>query len=126
MADPWDLPLVELASKAERDLRKLARRNRADAESVRDGLEQLRTGASNLDVKQVQGHPPWWRLRVGDWRVLYRKLSAEEVAELCRKRRPELTERLGKAPAVPQDGSGFLVFRIVNRGDLQRGVETLP
>jgi mRNA-degrading endonuclease RelE of RelBE toxin-antitoxin system len=110
-----DLPLLEFASKAERDLRKIVRRNRPDAESIRDGLAQLRAGASNIDTKQVRGHPPWWRLRVGDWRVLFRKLERGEVAELCRARKTGATTR-----------EGYLVFRIVNRADLERAVDTLP
>jgi mRNA-degrading endonuclease RelE of RelBE toxin-antitoxin system len=114
MNDIGTLRLLELSSKAERDLRKLAKRSRADARSVRDGLDQLRRGAANLDVKQVQGHPPWWRMRVGDWRVLYRPLTAGEVAELS------------DARGAVAGSSGFLVFRIVNRADLERGVETLP
>jgi mRNA-degrading endonuclease RelE of RelBE toxin-antitoxin system len=126
MADPWDLPLLEFASKAERDLRKLAKRNRADAMSIRDALDELRSGATNIDVKPVQGHPPWWRLRVGDWRILYRTLTSEEVLELCRRRQPALTEELGRKPALPRNGTGLLVFRIVNRRDLERAAGALP
>ena len=47
---------------------------------VSDALESLAAGAENLDVKALAGRTPWLRLRVGDWRVLYRPLSAEEAA----------------------------------------------
>jgi len=48
-------------------------------------------------VKAIAGHAGWFRLRVGDWRVLYRRVSA----------------------------SGMLVARIVNRRDLDRAVAQL-
>ena len=126
MANPWNLPMLEFASKARRDLRKLAKRHREDAESIRDALEELRRGATNLDVKAVQGHPPWRRLRVGDWRVLYREMSAEEIADVCRVRQADLRSQLGKHQAVPEDGTGWLVARIVNRSDLDRAAANLP
>jgi addiction module RelE/StbE family toxin len=120
MASRSNLASVEFGSKAVRDLRKLAKSNREDAEKIRDALEDLSSGASNLDIKQLQGHPPWRRLRVGDWRVLYRELSAEEIAELRKARR----ERAGSTRAAAR--KGWLVFRIVNRKELERAAATLP
>jgi mRNA-degrading endonuclease RelE of RelBE toxin-antitoxin system len=126
MANPWDLPLLEIASRAERDLRKLAKRSRTDAVRIRHALEELRSGTATIDVKSVQGHPPWWRLRVGDWRILYRPLTSEEVIELCRQRQAGLAEELGRKPALPRHGTGILVFRIVNRRELERAAGALP
>jgi mRNA-degrading endonuclease RelE of RelBE toxin-antitoxin system len=31
------------------------------------------------DVKRLQGHPYEWRLRVGDWRVRFRRDDAKRV-----------------------------------------------
>ena len=69
----------------------------ADERRVR--LERLRGGdAANLDIKALTGRPPWLRMRVGDWRVIYR-------------------------PADP--GPGWYVARVVNRRDLDATVKQL-
>ncbi|HYM55015.1 MAG TPA: hypothetical protein VES97_06610, partial [Solirubrobacteraceae bacterium] len=39
--------------------------------------EALAADAANLDIKQVAGHAPWRRLRVGEHRVLYRESTDE-------------------------------------------------
>ena len=52
----------------------------------------------DLDVVPLVGHAPWLRLRVGDYRVLFRPESAP---------------------------STFLVVRVVNRRDLERAVANL-
>jgi mRNA-degrading endonuclease RelE of RelBE toxin-antitoxin system len=52
----------------------------------------------DLDVVPIVGHPPWLRLRVGDFRVLFRPERAT---------------------------STFLVVRVINRRDLERAVEGL-
>lgn len=67
----------------------------------------------NLDVKALEGHGSWLRLRVGAYRILYRPLSVEELATVGRRRG-------GQAEA------GYLVARIVHRRDLERAVDTLP
>jgi hypothetical protein len=46
---------------------------------------------------------------VGDWRILYRPLTREELDRL----------KLGEQP------EGYLVARIVNRRDLERTLRTL-
>lgn len=94
-------PRVELAQRAVRDLRKM---DGAQRRRVRAALEALAVGAENLDVKALAGQAPWLRLRVGDWRVLYRPLSAEEAAA---------------------GGPGWLVARVVDRRDLERSVRSL-
>lgn len=63
---------------------------------VTDGLRRLASGDPNLDVKQLRGRDPWLRLRVGDWRVLYRPFEL-----------------------------GLWVERIVHRRDLHRAVDSL-
>lgn len=62
----------------------------------------------HLDVKALVGRAPWLRLRVGEWRLIFRRLSADEL------------ERL----AFDQ-GHGYLVERIVNRRDLDRAIALL-
>ncbi len=91
---------IELATRAVKDLRRL---DRPDRDRIRDALQQLAAGAENLDIKALTGSAPWLRLRVGDWRVLYRPLTGAEEP----------------------DGAGLLVARVVNRRDLLRAVGTL-
>lgn len=63
----------------------------------------------NLDVKQLAGRAPWLRLRRGGYRILYRPLTDAELATLG-----------------AEHASGFLVERVVDRGDLERATTTLP
>jgi mRNA-degrading endonuclease RelE of RelBE toxin-antitoxin system len=83
-----------------RDLRKLSR---PDRQRIREALEALTTDAGSLDVKALTGRAPWLRMRVGDWRVLYRPLREDEV----------------------DAGSGLLVARVINRRELERAVRPL-
>jgi hypothetical protein len=70
----------------------------ADERRVR--LEQLGGGyATNLDFKALTGRSPWLRMRVGDWRLIYR-------------------------PADPGPG-WYVVARVVNRHDLDATVKQL-
>jgi hypothetical protein len=64
---------------------------------------------ANLDVKPLSGRAPWLRLRRGGYRVLYRPLTEHELRAL-------------HAP----ERAGFMVERIVDRGDLERAASTLP
>lgn len=103
---------IELSSRAERDLRRLQQRER---ERVFDALDGLVTEPppENLDVKQLAGHPGWLRLRVGDFRVLYRPLTEREQSQLALER--------GTLEVSPS----FFVARVVNRRELERAVRTL-
>lgn len=85
---------LRLSRRAERDLRKLGAGPELDR--VTNGLRRLASAEPNLDVKQLRGRDPWLRLRVGDWRVLYRPFEL-----------------------------GFWVERIVHRRDLHRAAESL-
>jgi hypothetical protein len=64
---------------------------------------------ANLDVKQLAGRAPWLRLRQGDYRVIYRPMTPNEL----RARR-----------AVEK--RGFLIERVIDRKDLKRATATLP
>ena len=85
---------VRLTSRAERDLRKLDARQRT---AVVDALRRLDQGAANVDVKALRGTPGWLRLRIGDYRALFRPIEGD-----------------------------WLVDRIVDHRELDRAVRTLP
>lgn len=96
-----DAARIELTTRALRDLRKL---DGPDRRRVAAALEELSGGAENLDIKALVGHSPYLRLRVGDWRVIYRPATEQEAAHR---------------------GAGWFVFRVVNRRDLQRAARSL-
>ncbi len=107
-ADPPGWPVVlspplelVLVARVERDLRAL---DSVALQRAQAALDDLAGEAANLDVKPMAGHPGWLRLRVGDWRVLYRPLTEEEVS---------------------QWGAGYLVARVVHRRDLELAARTL-
>ena len=85
---------VELSARAERDLRRIKRG--PDRQRLVVALQALGDDTANLDVKALQGRAPWRRLRVDDYRVLYRPVE-----------------------------QGLWVERIVDRRDLDRAVATL-
>lgn len=96
---------VALSGRAEKDLRSI---DPVDRQRIVEGLRQLGADAPNLDVKVLRGRAPWRRLRVGDYRVLFRHAAAAEMKLLT-----------GKSLA------GYLVARIVDRGDLEQAVPGL-
>jgi hypothetical protein len=61
---------------------------------------------ANLDERPLVGLEPWRRLRVGEHRVIFRPLTRAELAPF------------------PQD-RGFLIERVVPRGDLGRATKGL-
>jgi len=64
-------------------------------------------------VAPIRGHAPWLRLRAGDFRILFRRLTGAELDLLVLRR-----------GAVEGD-TGFLIGRIVDRSELERAVCTL-
>lgn len=94
---------VQLTSRAERDLRQLERRER---EQIAAALRRLLDDQPNLDLRPIVGVPGWWRLRVGDYRVLCRPMTQREL------------ERAGYS-------RGSLIARVVNRRELERAVRSL-
>jgi mRNA interferase RelE/StbE len=72
---------VTLSSRAQRDLRRI---DRPDRERITDGLRPLsqHPPPENLDVKPLVGRAPWLRMRVGNYRVLFR--SDEDVVLVAR------------------------------------------
>lgn len=94
---------VVISRRAERDLRRIGAG--ADLARLRTALEALAGGAANLDAKPLAGFTPWHRLRVGDYRILYRTIDRGEAADADVR---------------------WLVARVVHRRDLDRAVSTLP
>ena len=61
---------VELKPRARKDLRRISK---ADAQRVVEALEELEDDLTG-DVKRLTAFAPEYRLRVGDYRVLYVKI----------------------------------------------------
>lgn len=105
MSDDGSVVYVELGRAAERDLRRLSppdHRRVAAALIQTLAVEPL---PANADDKALAGRSPWRRLRVGQLRLLYRPLRADEL------------------PAGERHGRR--VARILHRGQLERAVRTL-
>jgi mRNA-degrading endonuclease RelE of RelBE toxin-antitoxin system len=85
---------VLLATRAARDLRRLG--PGLELDRIEAALRRLGDSEANLDIKPLTGSAPWLRLRVGDWRVLFRPADA-----------------------------AVLVARIIHRSELQQAVRTL-
>jgi len=103
---------VELAPRAERDLCSLQKPDRARIITSLRSLEDV-PPAENLDIRPLTGRPGIMRLRVGDWRILYRPLGEYECNRLVLER------------GVLEGTPALLVMRIVNRRDLERAIRAL-
>lgn len=93
---------VVLSRRAERDLRRIGSRDTIIR--IREALTSLAAGDANLDIKLLADASPWHRLRVGDYRVIYRPVHPDEGAD---------------------ESVEWLVARIVHRRDLVRAASTL-
>lgn len=99
---------VELSTRATKDLRRL---DRSVQQRIARVLRAELAGdprPPNLDVVQLEGRAPWSRLRVGDYRVIFRALSPVELRSLGVKER-----------------TGVLVERLIHRRDLERAMKAL-
>jgi len=96
---------VELSTRAVKDLRRLDRAMRDRVTRVLRDQLSLHARPSNVDVAPLQGRAPWSRLRPGSHRVIFRPLSAAELAVL------DADER-----------SGILVERVIQRRELERAI----
>lgn len=72
---------VELTRRAERDLRRLDPQVRRRIVAALDGL---RAEPVKGDVRKLTGSGDEWRLRVGDWRVRFRRDPARRLVEIIR------------------------------------------
>jgi mRNA-degrading endonuclease RelE of RelBE toxin-antitoxin system len=100
---------VELSKRALRDLRRIDHKSRRGLLDLLEGDLAAEPQPANLDIKALTGRAPWLRLRRGEYRVLYRPLTSNELRALS-----------------AQEQAGFLVERVVDRGDLERAASTLP
>lgn len=103
---------LEFATPSERDIRRLPASAKRRIRVALEELVAIPTPA-NLDVTAITGHAPFLRLRVGEFRVIYRPLTGDELTRLSSRRGADLGR------------SGFLIARVVNRRDLERAVAGL-
>jgi mRNA interferase RelE/StbE len=82
MASPWT---IEFSSSAAKELLRLERSTR---ERILESLEWLssRPRSAVLDIKRLQAALPLYRLRVGDYRVVYELVDRRLVVYVVRVR----------------------------------------
>lgn len=100
---------VELSKRALRDLRHIDHKSRKRLLDLLENDLAAEPQPANLDIKALTGRAPWLRLRCGEYRVLYRPLTSTELRTLA-----------------AREQAGFLVERVIDRGDLERVASTLP
>jgi len=100
---------VELSKRALRDLRRIDHKSRRRLLDLLENDLAAEPQPANLDIKALTGRAPWLRLRRDEYRVLYRPLTDGEL------------QMLGAS-----EPAGFLVERVVERGELERAASTLP
>lgn len=99
---------VELSKRALRDLRRIDRKSRRRLLDLLENDLAAEPQPENLDIKALTGRAPWLRLRRGEYRVLYRPLADGELQMLN-----------------ASEPTGFLVERVVERGELERAASSL-
>ncbi len=100
---------IELSKRALKDLRRIDHANRRRLLSLLEQDLAAEPQPPNLDIKPLVGRAPWLRLRRGDYGILYRPLTETELRTLR-----------------ARESAGFLVERVIDRGDLERATATLP
>jgi mRNA-degrading endonuclease RelE of RelBE toxin-antitoxin system len=100
---------VELSKRALRDLRRIDHKSRKRLLDLLEHDLAIEPQPANLDIRPLTGRVPWLRLRRGEYRVLYRPLTSSELRALAAAER-----------------AGFLVERVIERGDLERAASSLP
>lgn len=71
---------------AEKDFKKLQKR---DQKAIFRHLDRLESGEGRLDVEKIKTHPDFYRLKVGDFRIVYYPLSRERVVLLLIRNRKD-------------------------------------
>jgi mRNA interferase RelE/StbE len=60
---------IDFTSQAKKELQKI---DKPDAKKIKQKLDSLTEGASNLDIKKLEAtSEPTYRLRVGDYRIVF-------------------------------------------------------
>jgi len=97
---------VQVSPRAEKDFRRLDGPARERMRSLL--VDKLKTTSlpQNLDIKPLEGLAPWFRVRVGEYRVIFRALTAGEIRDV-------------------DATAGWYVARIVDRKDLPKAVKNL-
>jgi hypothetical protein len=90
-----------------RRLRLPYRGDAPDAGARERCIELLTADVPGLDIVPLVGASPWRRLRTGNWRILLRPLTEDEIRRFHR------------------TGGGYLIARVVDRRDLERAVRSL-
>lgn len=62
---------IEIRRRAEKDLSSIPK---SDAQKIADAIYALENGLKG-NIKKLTNHTPEYRLRVGDWRVLFEVLE---------------------------------------------------
>jgi mRNA-degrading endonuclease RelE of RelBE toxin-antitoxin system len=62
-----ELRIARLAAK------QLERLPKARFDQITARLQELDANQPNLDIKPLRGHAPWQRLRVGEYRIVFRR-----------------------------------------------------
>jgi mRNA interferase RelE/StbE len=65
---------IEIRRRAEKDLASLPK---SDAQKIADAIYELENGLTG-NIKKLTNHSPEYRLRVGDWRVLF-EVSKDKI-----------------------------------------------
>jgi mRNA-degrading endonuclease RelE of RelBE toxin-antitoxin system len=99
---------VELSKRALRDLRRIDHKSRKGLLDLLEHDLATEPHPANLDIKPLTGRAPWLRLRRGEHRVPDRPLTIRELLALA------ATEQ-----------AGFLVERVIERGELERAASAL-
>ncbi|MFO1440031.1 MAG: type II toxin-antitoxin system RelE/ParE family toxin [Verrucomicrobiaceae bacterium] len=74
---------IEIRARAEKELSKIPKR---DATRIAEAILALQGGLKG-DIKKLTNHEPAYRLRVGDWRVLFDILPEKIVIQTIKNRR---------------------------------------
>ena len=97
---------VEVSPRAEKDYRRLEGPPRKRIQSVLAETLTAMPLPQNLDVKSLEGLAPWFRVRVEEYRIICRPLTARELRDF-------------------QAAAGWYVARIIDRKDLPKAVKNL-
>ena len=106
-SDSPHMHYVEINARFLDDLRRLPARVQERVSAVLNDVLPLEPQPPNLDIRAMKGHPPWLRLRVGDWRIVFRPLTQRELRAI-RHREGSFFAR------------GYYIQRVVNRRELDR------
>ncbi len=74
---------IEWQRRASDELRRLTAANPNQAQRILDALDRL-AQQNQGDVKRLEGRPGEYRLRVGGWRVLFRRDAAADCVIVAR------------------------------------------